>query len=117
MDAQPTSSGKSVGLENLTPWPKGVSGNPAGKPKGTRSRATIVRQWLEAPNSEGGQVVDDVVKAAIIKAITTGDIPAMKELLDSAYGKVTDRQEITGADGQPIENKITVEFVSQNPNT
>jgi hypothetical protein len=26
-----------VNEQNLTPWPKGVSGNPAGKPPGTRS--------------------------------------------------------------------------------
>ena len=33
--------------DNLIPFQKGESGNPNGRPKGSRNRATIVRQWLE----------------------------------------------------------------------
>ncbi len=34
--------------QNLRPsWPKGVSGNPKGKPKGPRNRSTIIREMLE----------------------------------------------------------------------
>ena len=33
--------------DNLIPFQKGESGNPNGRPKGSRNRSTIVRQWLE----------------------------------------------------------------------
>lgn len=41
-----------------TPWPKGQSGNPAGKPKGTKNRATVIQQeltekLLESPKLQG----------------------------------------------------------------
>lgn len=33
--------------ENLKSWPKGQSGNPAGKAPGTKNRATIIKKFLE----------------------------------------------------------------------
>ena len=35
--------------ENIIPYnfKKGESGNPAGRPVGSRNRSTIVKQWLE----------------------------------------------------------------------
>jgi len=33
--------------ENLIPARKGEIRNPGGKPKGTKNRSTIVRQWLD----------------------------------------------------------------------
>lgn len=32
--------------ENLTPWPKGKSGNPEGRPKGSKNLSTIVQEIL-----------------------------------------------------------------------
>jgi len=82
--------------ENLKPWGKGHSGNPAGKPKGTRNRSTIIREWLEAKATDGesGQVSDQLVRSLIKKAVT-GDVAAFRELMDGAYGKVTDKVETT----------------------
>lgn len=99
-------SGESVGgIANLKPFPKGVSGNPNGRPKGIRNRSTIVREALEAKiRGEDGneiEVVDALVVAQVAKAMT-GDTPAFKELMDSGYGKLTDKQEISGPDGAAI---------------
>ena len=33
--------------ENLKSWSKGESGNPKGRPKGSKNRSTIVRELLE----------------------------------------------------------------------
>lgn len=33
--------------QNLTPWKKGQSGNPAGRKKGSHNRATIIRAFME----------------------------------------------------------------------
>lgn len=34
-------------LDNLKPFEQGESGNPNGRPKGSRNRSTIARLWLE----------------------------------------------------------------------
>lgn len=98
-----------AGEDNLTPWPPGVSGNPAGKPKGARNRSTIVREILEAVAEDGQMYVDKAVFAVMVKAMA-GDVPALKELLDSGYGKVSDKTELTGKDGEEFKG-LTVSFV------
>jgi hypothetical protein len=75
--------------------------NPNGRPKGSRNRSTIVREWLEAnltrsnPLSgkrEAMQVQDHMVLSIIQKALEQ-DVGAFKELMDSAYGKIADKVE------------------------
>lgn len=83
-------------LANLRPpWKKGESGNPEGRKEGSRNRATIVREWLEceATDGEGGTKADQITRAQIIKA-DAGDTIAFREIMDSAYGKNTEIQEI-----------------------
>jgi hypothetical protein len=82
-------------------WQKGESGNPAGKPKGTRNRSTIVREWLEVQQSvknpiTGEQEVleqQDIMTLALIKKAREGDVNAYRELMDSAHGKQTNQIE------------------------
>jgi hypothetical protein len=88
--------------ENLKPFRPGQSGNPKGRPKGSRNRNTIIMEWLEAPSEDGEPNVDTMTKAIIKKAIG-GDVPAFRELLDSAYGKIADKTELTGAEGGPVQ--------------
>lgn len=83
---------------------KGKSGNPLGKPKGIRNRSTIVREIIEAVLDGDHAVVDGMTKAIVEKAMS-GDVSAYRELMDSAYGKIADKSEITGAKGGPIETK------------
>ena len=33
--------------DNLKPFKKGQSGNPKGRPKGSKNRSTIIKKWLE----------------------------------------------------------------------
>lgn len=72
----------------------GQSGNPSGRPKGSRNRSTIVREWLEAKATDDseGEVSDQLVRALIRKA-AEGDVMAFRELFDSGYGKNTDKIE------------------------
>jgi hypothetical protein len=79
---------------NLRPWKKGTSGNPKGKPRGSRNRSTIVRELLEADATDGagGTIADQLVRALVKKA-STGDVAAFRELMDSAFGKVRDEPE------------------------
>jgi hypothetical protein len=84
-----------------TQWKHGQSGNPAGKPKGTKSLSTIVRRlladeqlldtlwgdkkpdWFEAlPNK---RVADAIVVIMVIKALD-GDMRAADWLRKTGYG-------------------------------
>ena len=75
-------------------WNKGESGNPAGRPKGSKNRSTIARQWLEVNQSlknplTGEQEImsqEDLMTLALIKKAREGDVNAYKALMDSGYG-------------------------------
>ena len=80
---------------NLRPaWGKGESGNPAGRPKGTKNRSTIARQWLEVNQSLKNPLTgekeimsqEDLMTLALIKKAREGDVSAYKALMDSGYG-------------------------------
>jgi hypothetical protein len=80
---------------------KGQSGNPKGKPKGTRNRSTIVREILESAilgETVAGltvtmPVIEAMTHALAAKAIKHGDVQAFNSLADSAFGKLTDKVE------------------------
>ena len=63
-----------------------------GRPKGSRNRATIVREALEAVDALSGLPNVDAITYAAVKKALTGDIGAFKELMDSGFGKVPDKQ-------------------------
>jgi len=84
--------------ENLVSFPKGVSGNPNGRPKGTKNRSTLVRELLEMEStfnnplteqSEKLSYAEQIIIAQIAEA-RKGNVQAFKELMDSAYGKIKD---------------------------
>ena len=81
--------------ENLKPnWEKGESGNPNGRPKGSRNRSTIARQWLEVNQNLKNPLTgesenmsqEDLMTLALIKKAREGDVSAYKALMDSGYG-------------------------------
>ena len=63
----------------VAPYPKGVSGNPGGKPRVDVS-AIIARAILEGNQEE--------IYKALTKALCRGNAYVFKELSDRAYGKV-----------------------------
>jgi|TARA_R110000868_G_scaffold328780_1_gene589607 hypothetical protein len=75
-------------------WEKGESGNPAGRPKGSRNRSTIAKHWLEVNQSlknpltgiEETMSQEDLMTLALIKKAREGDVNAYKALMDSGYG-------------------------------
>jgi hypothetical protein len=87
--------------KDLTPFPKGVSGNPNGRPKGTRNRSTILKELLDLNDNELKMHL-----AQIEKAIELKDTSAYNAVLDSAYGKPTQQTDIT-TNGESIKDEIT----------
>jgi hypothetical protein len=89
-----------------------------GRPEGAKNRATILTKWLTAEldivnpitkDKERGTVEDEVMLALITKA-RKGDVTAIKEVLDTMYGKLSDKTEVGGAEGGPLE--LVVKHVS-----
>jgi len=73
---------------------KGESGNPNGRPKGSKNRSTIAKYWMEViqdlknpltgDNEKMSQ--EDLMTLALIKKARGGDVNAYKALMDSGYG-------------------------------
>lgn len=80
--------------QNLIPYKKGQSGNPAGKPKGTRNRSTIARAWLDVEekfkNPITGEIEtlkqEDIITLSQIRKARNGDPSAYNAIMNSAYG-------------------------------
>ncbi len=80
--------------ENLIPYKKGQSGNPNGRPKGSKNRSTIAKKWLQVEQDLKNPLTgdketmsqEDLMTLALIKKARTGDTQAYQKLLDSAYG-------------------------------
>ena len=88
---------KGVGRNgNMIPPVKGEIRNPNGRPKGSRNRSTIVREMLEALHASGRPNVDAMTAAIVNKALN-GDVMAWDKLMDSGYGKITDKTDIAGS--------------------
>ncbi|MFZ4525665.1 MAG: DUF5681 domain-containing protein [Chlorobium sp.] len=89
--------------KNLIPAKKGEIRNPKGKPKGTRNRATIARQFLEielkTENVLSGQQemlsVSEIIVMAQAKAAIEGSLKACEWLFDNAYGKQSENSTVT----------------------
>jgi hypothetical protein len=89
--------------DNLKPFEKGKSGNPNGRPKGAKGRATIARYWLaieqDLKNPITGQTEnmsqEDLMTLALIKKAREGDVNAYKALMDSGYGAPVQQVEQT----------------------
>lgn len=94
----------------LIPPVKGEIRNPKGKPKGTKNRATILKKWISTKiqivHPETGQKIkvtlEDAIALGILKEASKGNVAAFKEINDALYGKIPDKQELTGKDGKDI---------------
>jgi hypothetical protein len=87
--------------------------NKGGRPKGSKNRSTLVRELLEARLDENHTYAQAMTKAVMEKALG-GDTTAWEKLFDSAFGKVTDKQELTNPDGSLVPQTLTVKVVNKN---
>jgi hypothetical protein len=72
---------------NLKPWPKGVSGNPGGRPK-KKLVTDELERLLEAEAPEaGGRTWATVIAEALLHQARKGDVRAITELINRIEGK------------------------------
>lgn len=91
--------------QNLKPWPKGVSGNPAGRPPGTKDKSTIAKKWLEATSRGENYITkqmedlseEDWQILSLIKQGRRGNTQAIKMLFDLVYGPMDKNINHTGS--------------------
>ncbi len=96
-------------------WVKGQSGNPAGYPKGQKHRATILKELMDVILKQNGKpvanpldpteskiTIEKAMQVKMIEKALKGDLNAYQLIMDTVYGKLADKTELTGADGQPL---------------
>ena len=111
--------------QNLTPFPKGVSGNPAGKPKGTQHSKTRLLRLLDLVQKKRNPItgeeeeftVLELMDMQMIAKALKGDQRAYEAVVDRLEGKPKQTTDITAdikgnvqitiepdADCQPIKD-------------
>jgi hypothetical protein len=106
--------------QNLTPFPKGVSGNPAGKPKGIPNSKTRLLRLLELVQIKTNPItgekeefsVAEQLDMMILQKAFKGDLRAYQEILDRLEGRAKQTNEIELSGGLSItweEKKTYVE--------
>jgi len=100
--------------ENLKSYKKGQSGNPAGRPRGSRNVSSVLAGMLQelAPDvvveasfvkdiSKGlkrATIADAFAARLIYEGAVNGNLGALKEVLDRTEGKAKERLQITHKD-------------------
>jgi hypothetical protein len=80
--------GRKRRLANLKPFPKGVSGNPAGRPKSLTLSEAFRRQLSQPmPGDADGRTFAEVIAERMCLAASGGDVGAAREIADRTEGK------------------------------
>ena len=77
----------SGGTANLKPWPKGMSGNPGGRPKKKPITEELERLLADEVPNGNGQTWATVIAEALLHEARKGDVRAISELANRIEGK------------------------------
>lgn len=102
-------SERRVGNGNLRPFPKGKSGNPKGRPRGSISIVHLIRRVLKEPcdvKGANGRTWAEVLGRSLIANAIKGNGTAIKQLLDRLEGPIP-----VSFDEETGTLKIQVEYV------
>ena len=90
--------------EEKSQFKEGQSGNPSGRPKGSRNRSTIIREILDLMEKKNNPITgqeenlsqEQIMTLAVLSKARKGDVRAYQALMDSAFGAPKNQTEITG---------------------
>lgn len=74
-------------IENLRPFPKGVSGNPGGRPKSKPLTEEIERLLEQEAPEKNGRTWAAVIAEALVRRAATGDVQAIAEVANRLEGR------------------------------
>jgi hypothetical protein len=94
--------------ENLNKFTKGKSGNPSGRRKGSKNRATLLKKYLNVagefrnpvlhPDRDSLEVENltphEVMVLAQIRRAMNGNLSSYVEIQDTLFGKLADKVEV-----------------------
>jgi len=87
---------KNIGtLGKKTQWKKGQSGNPAGKPRGSKHFKTLLKEALMLADENGERIDTKIIKQLLSKA-SKGDLKAIEMVMDRTDGKVDAHVKVDG---------------------
>jgi len=74
-------------IENLRPWPKGVSGNPGGRPRKRLISDELERLLQGEAENTSGKTCAALLAEALLKKAFRGDLRAIAEVANRVEGK------------------------------
>ncbi len=90
-------------------WKPGQSGNPKGKPKGSRHFSTLIREAITKVATDTGTSDDVLIVQALVAKAKDGDLKAVDMVLDRVDGKAEQTinldADVTVNDGLSDEEK------------
>jgi hypothetical protein len=74
--------------QNLKPWPKGTSGNPAGRPRRDKITTALLEEVAKvSPHDRAGRTNAELIAEAMVRRATRGDVQAAKEIARRTEGR------------------------------
>lgn len=101
--------------EELNQFKPGESGNPSGRPRGTKNLSTILREMLQEEievdvnGNKEKKTLSDVLVRKLIQKANSGDVRALTEIFDRTEGKA--KQEID----QKTEHSGSIDITWEEP--
>lgn len=94
---------------------KGVVLNPFGRPKGSEDFKTKWFRAIEKIADQNNMTADEIEQQLLLvgyKKAKEGDYQFYRDVFDRIYGKPVQKQELTGADGEPLV--LPTELITKN---
>jgi len=89
--------------ENLTPWPKGVSGNRNGRPRRTALTDALLEELEKrCPSDKAHRSNLELIAAKLVTLARRGNMQAIREILDRVEGKAIPRNQLADAGNPPL---------------
>jgi hypothetical protein len=96
---------------NLKPFSSENQPEKNGRPKGSSSLTNEIRKVLDGIDESSKKPIRELLAIAATKQAMKGNAAYFKEIIERCDGKVPDKPEHFGPDGEPLDHTIKIVFV------